>query len=393
MIRKILGIALAGAGTVTIALGAAPAAQAVDTANTTVAGRCTTVKHGDTAGFTSAGAGAVALTGDGVLMSTGTASDADRVDWKTTLATPVDADTVTEATYTTTKTDVAGPNVSDAALTAYRIFVRISGQDGVLIYEPYWNTTGNPPRGVETTWNVLTGKLWTSSTTIPGLPKTAGGPPEKTFAQVRADNPDMLVTGIGLGLGTYNRGTKSLTNDVHFKSTTTCVTHEWSTRFVKPTPSSPAPSSPKPSVTPSTSPTATTGPVGNPGPGTSSPACNPNYPQLCLTHEVNCSDLTARNFTVLAADPYGLDGPIGPGTTGIAGIGCEDPNKPTPYIPGTPAPTTPAAPTSSPAGALAVTPADYSGSQLSATLIIGVLAIIGGASLFFFAQYKGRRRA
>lgn len=247
LLPVILGFGAAGlAGVV-----ASQPAQAED-----VTGRCVTVKHGDTAGFTAAGEGKFVLDQDGVLMSTGTASDADRVDWKYTFGAPVDADTVTEASYTLTKLDKAGTNVNDAALTSYRIYVRINGADGVLIYEPYWNTTGNPPRGAETSWNVLTGKFWTSSTTIPGLPKTGGGPPEKTFAQVRADNPDMLVTGIGLGLGTYNRGTKSLVNDVRFKANKMCTVHEWSTRFVKPSSSTSASPSTSASASASASPSA-----------------------------------------------------------------------------------------------------------------------------------------
>lgn len=364
MRRAAVAVLLLGAGLTTVA-GVASPAQAEESSN-----RCTATRHGDTDGFTTVGGASTTLTGDGVLLSTGTTSDADRVDWKTTFAHPVDADTVTEATYTTTKQDTAGADVNDAALTAYRFFVRIGGADGVLIYEPYWNTVGNPPRGVETTWNVLTGKLWTSSTTIPGLPKTAGGPPEKTFAQVRADNPDMLVTGIGLGLGTYNRGTKSLTNDVHFKGGAVCVTHEWSTRFVKPTPTS----------TVTATPTQT--PVGN-------PACNTHYPQVCLTHDVNCTDIQQRNFTVVNGDPYGLD-------ADKDGIACEDKNKPTPYLPGVALPTTtaptPSATTSSPAGSLAVTPADYSQGQLTGTVVLGLLLLVGGTAALLIGR-KRRRNA
>lgn len=45
--------------------------------------------------------------------------------------------------------------------------------------------------------------------------------------------------------------------------------------------------------------------------------CNPAYPTLCLTHEVNCPEIDVKNFPVLPPDPYGLD-------RDKDGIGCEE---------------------------------------------------------------------
>jgi hypothetical protein len=77
----------------------------------------------------------------------------------------------------------------------------------------------------------MNGPLWTSSTTINGLPKTAGGPATLTFDQVVAANPGMTVTGIGWGLGTYNAGVIAIMDDQRFATKLTCTDHQWSTGF------------------------------------------------------------------------------------------------------------------------------------------------------------------
>ena len=50
--------------------------------------------------------------------------------------------------------------------------------------------------------------------------------------------------------------------------------------------------------------------------GTTTNECNPAYPDVCITPDINCDDISARNFVVLPADPYGFDGDND-------GIGCE----------------------------------------------------------------------
>lgn len=102
--------------------------------------------------------------------------------------------------------------------------------------------------------------------------------------------------------------------------------------------------------------------------------CNPAYPQLCLTHDVKCADLTARNFTVLSSDPYRLD-------ADNDGIGCEDPGKPVPYLPGVvTTPTTQAAPSTSsspaPGGSLPVT-----GPGTGVLVAAATVFILGGLAL------------
>lgn len=88
-----------------------------------------------------------------------------------------------------------------------------------------------------------------------------------------------------------------------------------STRTVTPSATARPSSTVRPSAT--RGPTLTSAPI-VPVIATKQPAgnCNPAYPDLCLTHEVDCSDLSAGNFRVLPPDPYRLD-------RDGDGLGCE----------------------------------------------------------------------
>ena len=198
---------------------------------------CTNVKHSNTAGVSKLGTATATVVTDGIKLTTAQSANADKVSWRTSFR-PVLARTVTEVSYETVKLDAkaADPSaVNDAALPAYHIYVKTANGDGVLIFEPYYYLmsigAGNPQRKVRSEWNVLDGPLWTSSTTIAGLPKTAGGPATLTFAEVVDANPRMTVTGIGFGLGTYNAGVISVLDEQRFATKSTCTEHQWSTGF------------------------------------------------------------------------------------------------------------------------------------------------------------------
>jgi hypothetical protein len=196
---------------------------------------CKIQEHGTAADVTKVGTATATVVSDGIKLTTAKSTNADKVSWKSSFK-PVLATTVKEVSYETVKLDTtAGDNaiVNDAALPSYHIFVKTSAGDGVLIYEPYQSGIGNPPRNLRIEWNVLSGPLWTSSTTIAGLPKTAGGPATLTFAQVVAANPKMTVTGIGFGLGTFNAGVISILDEQRFATTRECTDHQWSTDFKK----------------------------------------------------------------------------------------------------------------------------------------------------------------
>lgn len=198
---------------------------------------CGVVKHSNLAGVTKQGAATATVGTDGVKLTTGSDNN-DKVTWKTTFS-PVLASTVDEVNYETVKLDQAGAGVNDAALPAYHLYVRTPAGEGTLVFEPYYYTMkqgingGNPPRGLRTEWDVLAGPLWTPSTTITGLPKTAGGDSQTnlTFAEVVKANPKMTVTGIGFGLGTYNTNVIAVVDDQRFATKRDCSEHQWSTGF------------------------------------------------------------------------------------------------------------------------------------------------------------------
>lgn len=196
---------------------------------------CAIVKHSNTNGVTKVGGATATVVADGVKLTTRPAQNDDQVSWKTVFPRPVPAGTVTEVSYETVKLDTPGDGVNDAALPGYVFYVHTPAGDGNLVYEPYYYTgelgAGNPTRKLRTEWNVLDGKLWTSSTTINKMLPTAGGPPTKTFAEVVADNPRMTVTGIGFNLGTYNDGVVSILDEQRFATRTDCTEHQWSTGF------------------------------------------------------------------------------------------------------------------------------------------------------------------
>lgn len=196
---------------------------------------CKVVKHSSTSGVVETAGGKAKLVADGVQLTTQPGEVNDKVSWKTSFS-PVLASSVQEVTYETVKLDKKGVGVNDAALPAYHLYVRTPKGDGVLIYEPYYYLMdiggGNPQRQLRTEWNVLDGKLWTSSAnTIEGIDKTAGGPATLTFAEVVTKNPKMTVTGIGFGLGTYNEGTVSILDEQRFATKASCAEHQWSTGF------------------------------------------------------------------------------------------------------------------------------------------------------------------
>jgi hypothetical protein len=228
--RPLVAVTVAMTAATTLAVTAQPAQASTHRP-------CTIVKHSNTNGVTKVGTATATVGADGIKLTTAQNTNVDKVSWRETIR-PVPASTVNELTYETVKLDqTAGNNniVNDAALPSYHIHVKTPAGEGTLVYEPYWylsqNGLGMPQRQVRTEWNVLQGKLWTSSTVITGLPPMAGGPPAKTFAEIVAANPKMVVTGYGYGLGTYNAGTIAILDEQRFATKTSCSEHQWSTGF------------------------------------------------------------------------------------------------------------------------------------------------------------------
>lgn len=228
--RRLVAAAVTITAATTLAVNAQPASASTHRP-------CTVVKHGTTTGVTKIGTATATVGTDGIRLTTAQSANADKVAWQTSFK-PVPAGTVNEVSYETMKLDATAGNnsvVNDAALPAYHIYVQTPAGPGTLVFEPYYFLSsigaGNPQRNLRTEWNVLAGPLWTPSTTITGLPKTAGGPATQTFAQVVAANPKMTVTGIGFGLGTYNPGVTAVLDEQRFATTRGCSDHLWSTGF------------------------------------------------------------------------------------------------------------------------------------------------------------------
>jgi hypothetical protein len=225
--RRVVAGAFAMTAVTALAVAAQPASAASHRS-------CTIAKHSTIAGVSKAGTATATVVTDGIKLTTAPSANADKVSWATSFK-PVPASTVTEVNYETEKLDAPDAGVNDAALPAYHIYVRTPSGDGVLVYEPYYYLmkigAGNPQRHVRSEWNVLDGPLWTPSTTIAGLPRSAGGPATLTFAEVARQNPRMTVTGIGFGLGTYNAGTISVLDEQRFATNRGCTEHQWSTGF------------------------------------------------------------------------------------------------------------------------------------------------------------------
>lgn len=221
-------IAAGAALSVVTVLGAAAPAQA------STHRPCTVVKHSSTSGVVQTKGGGAKLVADGVQLSTRPGEVDDKVSWRTSVS-PVAGSSVQEVTYETVKLDKAGTGVNDAALPAYHLYVRTPKGEGVLVFEPYWylmdNNGGQPLRQLRIEWNVLDGKLWTPSPTIEGLPGVGAGDNRKTFAEILKDNPKLVVTGIGFGLGTYNAGTVAILDEQRFATKASCTEHQWSTGF------------------------------------------------------------------------------------------------------------------------------------------------------------------
>jgi micrococcal nuclease len=75
-------------------------------------------------------------------------------------------------------------------------------------------------------------------------------------------------------------------------------------------------SSPRPTQTTNPTTTTTPSPVSTP---TSATNCSPSYPDVCIPPappDLNCKDITYRNFRVLPPDPHRFDG-------NKDGVGCE----------------------------------------------------------------------
>ncbi len=264
-VRLFAGGVLAGAA-VFVAAGAALATAPAT--NPGHQGPCPGVVHTSaTADIAKTAGGKATLDPDGGLVLE-TTVNADAVAWQWVPPAPVPIGAVTKLAYTTRKLD--NGSVNAAALPAYRVVLADTNgpnSGATLVFEPYYQISGNPPVNTTQTWDVLAGKFW-SSKTIGGITAEAGGSyaGNKTWAQIKAANPNAKVVAISVGQGTYNAGTKARVNHVIFAGAGKCVEHTWElpkmspSGSVKPSVSVSPSSSVKPSTSTSTSPSGSVKP-------------------------------------------------------------------------------------------------------------------------------------
>lgn len=201
---------------------------------------CKTTTHTDTDGWTTAAGGTVTLhTSKGAVVKTG-ADNADKTTWTRTV-TPTALKDLKQLSYQTEK--LPG-DTNPVALPGYflRIDVNDDGTpDTTLMYEPYYQVTGNPS-GSTTTWDVDAGKWWSNSPSSAAFMTSwadnekAGGSyaGNETLAQIRGFWPEAKVVGFGINLGTYNVNVHARVNDVTFAGGRVCETHGWKPAPLKP---------------------------------------------------------------------------------------------------------------------------------------------------------------
>lgn len=169
--------------------------------------------------------GATAETANnGILLYTPVKADhSAKLSWSVGVSPAIGLNKLSAAGYVLTKKDMAGPGVNDAALLSYDLVIDKDGNgtsDFTLVYEPYYNNSGNPTRNSQQFWDVKSGKFWANKAAAdtwlgnePGGGSYAGN---KTVAQILVFWPNAKITGYGYHQGTYNDGTVSLLTGLWF---------------------------------------------------------------------------------------------------------------------------------------------------------------------------------
>lgn len=176
------------------------------------------LNYNNTKGLSLNGGATAESTEKGLKLSTPVKADhSAKLSWKVVLPTAVGLNKLSSAGYVLTKIDAPGAGVNDAALLSYDLFIDKNGdgsEDFTLVYEPYYNTTGNPARNTTKVWDVKSGKFWANKPAVDTWPgnEPAGGSyaGNKSIAEILALYPNAKIKAYGYHQGTYNDGTVSL---------------------------------------------------------------------------------------------------------------------------------------------------------------------------------------
>jgi hypothetical protein len=150
--------------------------------------------------------GAPAGLGGGALLLTTDDTDAAKAQLLTYTSMPLSE--VTQLGYWTYRSTTS--TGFSAGLPSFQLLVDVDGTVGdgtgftTLVYEPY-NVYGNGAvqTGVWQQWDVAAGTFW-SSKSVNGLTAGFGGAPFYSIDDVLAKNPNAVVLGFGVNVGSYN---------------------------------------------------------------------------------------------------------------------------------------------------------------------------------------------
>ena len=226
--KKLLAIPLAIIAAILIASAASAASTVVVTPANPQGWSTSDTRPGGAVNFIAdatapGGAGALQLTTD-ALDNTNQPDNAAKAQYLHAAAN-VPLSSVTELSYQTKQN---APSAS-AADPSYQLAVDLDGTPATytnLVFEPYWNTTGNPANGTWQTWNVAAGNFWSSGTKADPnnaactVTSGAGGAPFYTLAQLQTACPNAVAVGFGVNIGTYNPGYNVEADLVDFNGTT-----------------------------------------------------------------------------------------------------------------------------------------------------------------------------
>lgn len=261
-------------GLAVAALGALAALTPVVQAQATTPHRCISITHTTLAGVTASGGGVATLHADGLIMSTPTTPA--KVSYRKVLPAPVPMEHVTGLRYTTDRQD--GATGVESTVAAYKLGIDANGDntvDGVLVYEPYYNTTVTAEQQTHDALGADRGGKWWYSAE-PGNKQTLA-----TFAAWQAGTgpvafPAPEVRWIGVEQGTWNAGAITLVSKVLFRTKGYCKKITWAKPVATTPPTTVPPTTNPPTTQPTTRPPTSQPPTSSAPP---QPEPEPSDPQ------------------------------------------------------------------------------------------------------------------
>ena len=242
--RKLLAAVLAGVGIVAVAGAAAQAArQAPEAGRLPKVAPCQSIKHGTTEAILTTSNGEAPSgtnpnsTATVKVVKEGVEANLPDANAKALyLEEPARATRVAQIGKLSYRTYQL--NANSVALWSYQLPIDINGgtlQAGdftTLVYEPYQDARTIQPNTWQT-WDTLRGGAakWWSTRALPLVPNGGTQASPTPWSTILAAYPNATVLAYGIDLGKGTPGAAGRADTLTFGAVTTCVTHEWSTRF------------------------------------------------------------------------------------------------------------------------------------------------------------------